>query len=227
MFANEETAERLRGLVRRSAFVSETAISIIDNPPDHSPDADGVTRVLWLSHAFRRKGLNLAVEGFTYALRLAQPDIKLELVVVGDGESLADAKLQVERNAIADHVRFMGAVPHDEVNFQMRRADMFLFTSVQDTSGNVLLEAMNNGKPIVALDHQGAKALIKQGGAVLVPIQEFEATAKGIGQALAALAADPAERSRRGAAGRLELNERHSWAAKRENVRELYEKYVL
>ena len=224
LFANQETADRLSGLQFRSAFVSETAIS-----PDSRPEPAlvrpraGATRILWLGHVFRRKGLTLAIEGFKSAVDRSAGQVRIELTVIGDGEGLAAAKQLAERIGISHQITFLGAVSHSQVDRHMAEADIFLFTSVQDTSGNVLLEAMRNAKPIIALNHQGAKALVTQGGARLVDIGGYSQTAWGIGSAIIDVATDFALRRRMGLAGWREVRERHTWAAKRRQILRIYE----
>ena len=223
LLANQETADRMAGLRFRSKLISETAISLncLADHPD-APRREGPVRVLWLGYVFARKGLVLAVEGFKRALESypGLPDI--ELVVAGDGEGLEIARELAERIGVADRISFLGAIPHSEVRRHLREADLFLFTSVQDTSGNVLLEAMREAKPIIALNHQGAKALVTGGGARLVEIGSYSDTVRGIGSAIVELAGDPVLRQTMGRANLREVRERHTWTAKRTQILEIY-----
>ncbi|MBV8474426.1 MAG: glycosyltransferase family 4 protein, partial [Hyphomicrobiales bacterium] len=224
LLANQETADRLAGLRFRSALLTETAIAgDVDAEPPLERRRSGAMRILWLSHVFNRKGLVLAVEGFKSAVDRIAGQIDLELVVVGDGDALAGAKQLAQRIGVADKISFLGAVPHSEVDRHLAEADIFLFTSVQDTSGNVLLEAMREAKPIVALNHQGARALVTQGGARLVDIGSYAETTRALGSAIIDVAADAALRRRMGLAGWREMRERHTWAAKRRQILRIYE----
>ena len=223
LLANQETADRMAGLRFRSKLISETAISL-DGLADHpdAPRREGPVRVLWLGYVFARKGLVLAVEGFKRALESYSGLPDIELVVVGNGEGLETARQLAERIGVADRISFLGAIPHAEVTRHLREADLFLFTSVQDTSGNVLLEAMREAKPIIALNHQGAKALVTGGGARLVEIGSYSDTVRGIGSAIVELAGDPVLRQTMGRANLREVRERHTWTAKRTQILEIY-----
>ncbi len=221
LLANQETADRLAGLRFRSALISETAISP-DGLSDHANafQREGAVRILWLGHVFARKGLVLAVEGFKSAVELGAD---IELVVVGDGEGLPAATQLAERIGISNRITFLGGVPYSEVDRHLAETDIFLFTSVQDTSGNVLLEAMRNAKPIIALNHQGAKALVTGGGARLIDIGSYADTTGRIGSAIMELAGDAALRRRMGLANWQEVRERHTWTAKRKQILKIYE----
>ena len=224
LLANQETADRLAGLRFQSALISETAISQDGvSDPAISARPAGPVRILWLAHAFARKGLSLAVEGFSHAARAVAGGTDIELTVVGDGEALPGAKRLAADLGVSDKIAFVGAVPHFEVDRYMVGADIFLFTSVQDTSGNVLLEAMRNAKPIVALNHQGAKALVTEGGGRLVDIGGYDETVRRIGSAIVELAENPDLRRDMGRANCKEVRRRHTWRAKRQQILEIYE----
>jgi glycosyltransferase involved in cell wall biosynthesis len=227
LLANQETADRMAGLRFRSKLISETAISLdgLADPTD-APRREGPVRVLWLGYVFARKGLVLAVEGFKCALESESGLPDIELVVAGDGEGLEIARQLAERIGVADRISFLGAIPHSEVRRQLKEADVFLFTSVQDTSGNVLLEAMREAKPIIALNHQGAKALVTGGGARLVEIGTYSDTVRGIGSAIVELARDSVLRQTMGRANLREVRERHTWTAKRTQILEIYQDII-
>lgn len=218
LFANTETATRLAGLPKNAALLSETAIAGEGQRPAERPEGDGPIRILWLSHVFPRKGLTLAIDAFAAALAARPPGLALELRVAGDGPALAAARQHAKRSDAADHIRFLGAVPHDAVAEEMRHADLFLFTSVQDTSGNVILEAMQSALPVVALDHQGAKILLAGGAGRLVEIGSYTETASRLGQALAELAADPDARRTLGLSGYEAAMHKHSWERKKAEI---------
>ncbi|MFZ6765221.1 glycosyltransferase family 4 protein [Pseudoroseomonas sp. WGS1072] len=223
-FANEETAQRVADLPRAWSIMLETAIDEGKSGLPLPASRPGrPVQILWLSHVFPRKGLALAIDAFTEACRKAGDSYDMKLVVVGDGPALPQARLQAERSAAKDHIALLGAVDHDVVQALMRSADVFLFTSVQDTSGNVILEAMINGVPVVALDHQGAKSITAHQGSILVPVGSYADTVSGIAAAINALAEDPHRRHVLGMAAKQRAVEQHTWRSKRKQVQTLYQ----
>lgn len=218
LFANEETAARLAGLPQHAALLCETAISVSGPRPAGRVRDDSPVRILWLGHVFPRKGLTLAIDAFAAAVAACPPGLALELVVAGDGPALPAARRHAARSAVAGHIRFLGAVRHDTVPEVMQAADLFLFTSVQDTSGNVVLEAMRCVLPVVALDHQGARMLLAGGAGRLVEIGAYAQTAGRLGQAIAGLAADPGARRTLGLAGYETARREHGWERKRVEI---------
>jgi glycosyltransferase involved in cell wall biosynthesis len=64
----------------------------------------------------------------------------------------------------------MGKIPWESMTALFGRADIFLFTSLQDSSGAAVFEAMADGLPIVTLDHQGVRAFVPPEAGIRVPV---------------------------------------------------------
>lgn len=85
------------------------------------------------------------------------------LMIVGDGPERCALEKLARGLGVADHVRFVGAVPHEDVTMYYVSCDVFL--SMYDISnvGNPLLEAMLAGKCCVALDVGGTSNILEHG----------------------------------------------------------------
>ncbi len=90
-------------------------------------------------------------------------DLNLRLWLVGDGPH-RDACLNLVRVlGIGDKVRFVGFVQREDVNQYYALADLFVFSSISETQGLVVQEAMSYGLPAVAVIGGGASAGIENG----------------------------------------------------------------
>ena len=87
-------------------------------------------------------------------------------------------------------------------------ADAFVFTSVTDTFGNVVIEAQASGLPVIVSDQKGPQELIENGVTGLIT---RGLDADDVANAIEKLARDPALRSRIGEAARRAVESR-SWA---------------
>ena len=67
---------------------------------------------------------------------------------------------------------------------QSRWADVFVFTSLRDTSGNVMLEAMSCGVPVIAFDHQGAGDIVTEDSGIKLPVTSPRDAVERIAQAI-------------------------------------------
>jgi len=83
------------------------------------------------------------------------------LIVVGDGSERERLERLAHELGVAQHVRFEGAVPHDEVPQYLAATDIFLSFYDWTNVGNPLLEAMMAGKCIVTLNNGDTAHFIK------------------------------------------------------------------
>jgi glycosyltransferase involved in cell wall biosynthesis len=103
------------------------------------------TVMLYVGRLSPEKNLDLVVSAFR-ELRLSQPLRDVQLVFVGDGPDRA----RLEK--LAPDVRFAGMQTGDALAAHYASADVFCFASQVETFGNVVLEAMASGLPVLAFD---------------------------------------------------------------------------
>jgi glycosyltransferase involved in cell wall biosynthesis len=176
-------------------------------------------RVLWLGQLIPRKAPVLAVLAVAKAL---EGEAGFVLAIAGGGPEEARLREEVRRLGIEEHVEFLGRVPKDGVNHLMDEADAFLFTSIRDTSGNVVLEAMSRGLPVVALWHQGVREICDHDSAMLVEPSSVEESVTGLASALIRMKGDAGLVARLSVAGRERIARLHTWDRYRTRMLEIY-----
>lgn len=87
-----------------------------------------------------------------FATQVAPHDPAVTLTLVGDGLAHHDLIALADRLPFRDRVYFTGLLPHGELVDWYRHADAFAYTSLSETFGNVVNEALWCGLPVVALD---------------------------------------------------------------------------
>jgi glycosyltransferase involved in cell wall biosynthesis len=118
------------------------------------------------------------VEYLAEALELveaARPEVRL--LFVGDGPARPDLERRLGANA-----RFVGYRSGDDLADHYAAADLFAFSSLTETFGNVVLEAMASGLPVVALRAGGVGEIVRPGetGTLLDPADPPRAFADAI-----------------------------------------------
>ncbi len=93
-------------------------------------------------------------------------DLPGSKVVVGDGPELPALKGRYPE------AHFLGALPNDELAEIYASADVFVFPSLTDTFGNVLLEAMASGCPTAAFPVTGPMDIVDAGGVLSQDLRE-------------------------------------------------------
>lgn len=74
-----------------------------------------------------------------------------ELLIYGDGPMKSKLENIIIENELEDKVFIKGAVPYDKISEVYANADIFLFPSLRESGGSVLIEAMAHKLPIIGL----------------------------------------------------------------------------
>lgn len=83
-----------------------------------------------------------------------EKNMRCNIVVAGEGNAYKEAKAMMPESF------FVGKLAHKELAVLYASADIFLFTSVSETYGNVVTEAMASGLPCVIADGGGSADLV-------------------------------------------------------------------
>ncbi len=95
-------------------------------------------------------------------LSVQQPEILL--VITGEGPAEQSLHQQVQALGIEKNVQFIGYLDRNtELNACYKAADIFVFASKSETQGLVLLEAMAQGTPVVAIAELGTASILVEG----------------------------------------------------------------
>jgi len=177
-------------------------------------------RLLYVGRFDAIKGLPLAFE----ALRLllgAAPAATLELV--GEGPERPRLEGLAARLGIAGRIAWTPWLPRHEVLARMRRSDVFLFPSLRDGGGAVVIEAMASGVPVVCLDVGGPGFHVRDGWGVKVAPGRPGPVAAGLADALERLWRDPRSRARMGQAAVDRARSFYAWDRLGERLRRIYD----
>lgn len=182
-----------RGLadeLEKNLGVSPTKVSVINNPmplteiealsQEEVQDSlfdDDLPIVLNVARLIpNQKNHSLLIRAF----QKVQEDIDANLVLVGTGECEGKLRQLVHNRNLEKRVHFLGW-QHNPFKY-MRRADIFVLSSDHEGFGNVLVEAMACGCPVISTDCPYGPSEILQGGeyGVLVPVGDEEGLAREI-----------------------------------------------
>jgi glycosyltransferase involved in cell wall biosynthesis len=165
-------------------------------------------RILYVGRFDPIKGLPLAFEALRILLEIS-PAATLELV--GEGPERPRLEALAAHLGIADRLVWTPWSPRSEIFARMRRSDVFLFPSLRDGGGAVVVEAMASGLPVVCLDLAGPGLHIQDGWGVKVPSGRPDVVAAGLAGALGRFWCDPGLRARVGSAARERAASFYEW----------------
>ena len=163
-------------------------------------DARHPVTVLSVARLVEKKGTDTLLD----ALARLPPDVHWRFVHVGGGPLKDRMEKHARRLGIAERITWRGALPHDEVLEEYRKADLFALACRVAADGdrdglpNVLAEAQSQGLACIATRVSAIPELVQDGvSGVLVQADDGAALAG----ALQALIGDPVRRRALGEAG--------------------------
>ncbi len=198
--------------------VDPAAFAAVAPPADDAGFEPGTRLLLFVGATFRYKGIHELLAALA-ALRPAHPDLRL--LIVGKAPGRAGAALDADLAArdLRAIVRVVGRVPRETLPGLMAAAEAVVLPTYTEGSPRVLIEAMAGGRPVVASDIPGVRALDPTGTCLrLVPRADAAALARGI----EAVLADPAEAAAMGARARARYLAGHTPAAAGAALADLY-----
>lgn len=190
------------------------------SPDDHAPKRQELI-ILWVGRLIPLKGLPLALE----ALSQIERSLPVRLRVVGEGPLRADMENLAQSLGVSDRVEFVGSVPWSQMMDYYREADVFLFTSLRDSSGAVITEALAYRLPILTLNHQGVGAIVPPEAGIKVAVTNPEETVRALADGMRRLAQSPQLRKHMGEAGWTHAQSM-GWQQRAEQMTEWYEEVV-
>ena len=122
---------------------------------------------------------------------------------------------------------FAGFKTGQELGSALASGDIFFNPSITETFGNVTLEAMACGLPVVAASATGAASIVADGetGQLVPPGKDTAETAQAFAEAIAPYCTDAGLRADHGAAGETRSLE-YSWEAINQVVAEMYVRLI-
>ena len=174
---------------------------------------DDELAIAFLGRIVMEKGLDVFSDAVDV---LAERNVRHHVVVIGEGPARGWFENRLP-NAI-----FIGHQVGDDLARALASTDVFFNPSITEAFGNVTLESMACGLPVVAAEATGTTTLVRndENGALVEP-----GDAEAFADALEAYARDPALRHRHGATG-LAYAETQDWDRINSVVLKTYERVI-
>jgi len=177
-------------------------------------------RVLSAGTLIRVKGFGLAIKTFKKFVDL-HPGAHFS--IIGSGPEETRLRTLVRREQLQDKVHFLGWKPHHELISEMASHDVFLFPSLRDGGGTVVIEAMAAGMPVICLDTGGPGVHVTPETGLKVAASSPRQAVDDLALALQQLYLDEKLRLNLGTAARERAQQLYLWDRLGERLMEIYQ----
>jgi glycosyltransferase involved in cell wall biosynthesis len=144
----------------------ETGVTSIKYKVSINRNLGNPLKILWSGELRYHKAFPLLLR----ALSKMPPQYAYALKILGRGPLEQKWRGLSRQLGVEPFCEWVGWLPHADALREYEWADVLVFTSMRDTSGNVILEALGHGVPVICYDHQGAGDIINDSCGVKIPV---------------------------------------------------------
>ncbi len=150
--------------------------AMLDEPVHDAPFNDGFPVVVNVGRLSTQKNQSVLIKAF----RRVRDEVPSRLAIIGVGKLEKKLKTLVSNLGLKDDVYFLGW--QSNLFKYMKRATVFVLSSDYEGFGNVIVEAMASGCPVVSTDCLAGPGEILDGGrfGILVPVGDDQRLAEEI-----------------------------------------------
>jgi glycosyltransferase involved in cell wall biosynthesis len=221
LVCNGETERMIRRLTPRTCFfpvngISKSEISSIKPRADHGR---AVFKVLFAGRLDPIKGVEFGIRAFA-AFSRKHPNSRFE--IIGSGPEDGAMRRLADELGLEQNVLFSAWLPRHELMKKLAAADVFLFPSLRDGGGAVVVESMASGTPVICLNTGGPGFHVLQEWGIKVPPTKPDSVVKDLSRALETLYLDPDRRERMRYAAIARAEEYYLWERLGEKLNRIY-----
>jgi len=151
--------------------IGSPAIVVKKREERPTPNQNRRIKLLFAGRLIGWKGVSLAV-GAVANLRRRGWDVQLD--IAGDGPLRQFLAKRISSEGLEDCVSLLGVVPRPLLMEMYGQADLFLFPSLHDSGGTVVLEALSRGLPVICLDLGGPQNYLNTECGVVVGTRDLD-----------------------------------------------------
>jgi glycosyltransferase involved in cell wall biosynthesis len=191
---------------------------------ERSYDGDRPLRLAWSGLHAGRKALPLLLLALA-TLKEKDSRVAVSLVILGDGPQNAAWKELARNLGIDSLLQWRGRLDRAAALEEMRQADVFVSTSVQESTSAVVMEALALGLPVICHDACGMGIAVTDACGLKMPLKSPAQSRQTLADAIARLMSTPAL-VRELSAGALARAAELSWDNKAADIAAIYESAV-
>ena len=151
-------------------WIPYSAEDIFFNSNNHDAGDSGKPKFRFLNIGMMdendRKGHEILLKAF--AKKFAGKN-DVELVIIGDGPNRNNLENISTNLNISSQVIFKGILTNENLANEISKCNVFVFPSIVETSGVVVVDALAGGKPVVATECNGPECFITKDNGIIVP----------------------------------------------------------
>jgi glycosyltransferase involved in cell wall biosynthesis len=186
-----------------------------------SAPPNGSFRAICVGRLLHWKGFHLAIRAFQI---FARKKPEAELWIINDGPFRGELEKIAAQTGRASQVRFFGVLPnYNDVLEKLAQSHVLMHPALHEGFGNVCLEAMAAGRPVICLDIGGPASQVTAETGYIAPATTPEEAVASMASFLAMIADDRALLARMSAKAKARVREKFTMSAMGKAIDSFYQ----
>ena len=152
----KDTKYNLKKYYKKNIFISSD-IGIDTKNKKNAIIRKEIKNFVFIGRSLYWKGGNILIDAFSLALK-KNKNIRLSFYTKGKEKN--NWKRKISDYNLDHYIKLYGWANHSKINSIYRSNDVFIFPSLHDSGGTVLLEALSNSLPVLCLNIGGPGKII-------------------------------------------------------------------
>ncbi|MCD6379054.1 glycosyltransferase [bacterium] len=135
------------------------------------------TLIISTRNLYNIYNLDLLIDASPYILK----EINAHFIICGDGPERENLQKKTEKLGVKENFSFKGRLNPEELSRELRKSDIYISTSLSDSTSVSLLEAMASGLTPIVTDLKGNREWITEGeNGIIIPTDAPTTLAKHV-----------------------------------------------
>jgi glycosyltransferase involved in cell wall biosynthesis len=153
-------------------------------------DGARILRLCWIGLHIGRKALPIALRSLAQ-LKARGLDGKVHLTILGAGPETRTWQALCQQLRVQEMVTWTGQVPFHRVQEELEKQDGLVITSLQESTTNVLMEALAAGLPVICHGIGGMSFAIDESCGLKIPLADRQTSIRNFADAISRLVTTP------------------------------------
>ena len=171
----------------RVLYLPENAIDKARFPESNRANYRSPIKAAFVGRLVPYKGADIAIEAIAPMAKAG----KITFDIYGDGPEKNRLQELIKTFGLESSVTLHGFIENADLHLKLADADIFVFPSLREFGGGVVLEAMALGVVPIIVDYAGPAELVTENCGYLVPLDERDKLVQSLSQTLSNICEDP------------------------------------
>lgn len=160
-------------------------------------------RFVLISALVKRKRVGVLLK----ALRKIDKKYRIEVRIIGAGSDKKKLEEYIMNNDLGNRISFLGRLEKSDVSKELRSSDVLIHTSDTESFGQVYLEAMSSGLPVITTVNDGSRFIVKNKETGLF----YDGSSKDLASSMIFFLKNPEKIKEYGMASRERIERNYDW----------------